>query len=174
MRFVEHSDDAAAATNRLVAGDFGDVETLIHDADVAVEDVVWRRFVGVFVEDVPREASRQKTRYIGVVLACTRLAAFNRHPRLRVGARHVGREIQVQDFVGEWAFVGGGDRRPYAEDLERASPIQGKLYLEDGGVSIRRCSGSSFGALSGCRSRVVDPNPTASFVLRCFVEGVCK
>ena len=28
------------------------VQTLVFDANVAVEDVIWRCFVGVFVEDV--------------------------------------------------------------------------------------------------------------------------
>ena len=69
MRFVEHGDNSSAASNLLMAGDFLDVETLVFHSYVAVEDVVWRAFVGVFVDDITRKTSRHESRAVGVVLS---------------------------------------------------------------------------------------------------------
>lgn len=55
--------------------------TLIHYANVAIEDVVWRHFVAVFVQDVPRQISRHETRGAGIVLSDARLTAFHRNTR---------------------------------------------------------------------------------------------
>ena len=49
MRFVEHGDNSSAASDFLMASDFLDIEALVLHSYVAVEDVVWRALVGVFV-----------------------------------------------------------------------------------------------------------------------------
>ena len=93
MRFVEHGDNSSAASNLLMASDFLDVEALVFHSHVAVKHVVWRAFVGVFVEDIPRNTSRHEMRAVGVILAQAGRAAFHRDTRVGVGARNSPRAL---------------------------------------------------------------------------------
>ena len=137
MRFVEHGDNSSAASNLLMASDFLDIKALVFHSYVAVEDVVWRAFVGVFVEDIiTRKTSRHESRAVGVVLTQAGFAAFHRYPWLGVGSWHVGRQVQVEYLVREGALVWCRYCWPDLEYLEWPCPIQGEFHLEYGGVGV--------------------------------------
>ena len=159
---VEYGDDTTTAANRLVASDAVDFQALNGSRNVVFGDVVRRGLGGVTVEDVLGQSGWKKTReVVGVAGVEARFAAGDGHAGFGVNSRHVGRQIQVEQFVGQRFSVGSRINRSYGQNFERPSPVQRQLDLEDVcvGVGVAR-----FGALSNSGCRVVDPNPIILFV----------
>ena len=73
---------------------------------------------------------------MNVVGVPARLAPENGDAVFGVASRHVGGEVEVQQFVVKGSVIGddGGRCRAYGENLEGAYPIEAKLGLENGGV----------------------------------------
>ena len=73
---------------------------------------------------------------MNVVGVPARLAPKNGDAVFGVASRHVGGEVEVQQFVVKGPTIGdgGGRYRAYGENVEGAYPSEGELGLENGGA----------------------------------------
>lgn len=148
---------------------FFNFQTAHRHGYVVLGNMVRRGFDRRVVQNILRKASGQKARHVvGIMRVCARFTTFYRNAALGVGARHVGREAQVTQFLSHGAFIRRRVAWTCGEDLERACPVEGQLCFEYLGIRINIGLGSLLGALADGSRRVTDG------IIRSLVKCVRK
>ena len=120
--------------------------------------MVRRRLQRIVVENILREACRQKPGHVVAIMwVRARFAAVGRNSALGIRSGHVRGKIQVQELISYRAAIGSLVARTDCKDFKRTSPIQGRFLFENLGVSICAGLGSQFGTLADGSLRVVHP-----------------
>ena len=124
-------DDPTPATERLMAidGHVGHpfhLKTLEGRRHVVLGHVIWGEFFRESVEHVLRQLIRKVLRHVAAVVGVgAGLAALNGDGAVRIRARHVGGEVQIEELIPERGTIGCAAKGAGTDgkDLAGACPI---------------------------------------------------